>query len=79
MAAEGLYLIVHLEADALPVKIVVLVNILLVHHHMQLDLAGELGVQALEELQKFLMAMSRVTLSDDFALSGATGSDLNIK
>ena len=34
-ATEGLNLIVHLEADALPVEAVVFVNILLVHLHMQ--------------------------------------------
>ena len=44
------------------------VRAVIIHHHMQLDLAGEFRIQALQELQEFLMAMARVTLTDDLAL-----------
>ncbi len=39
----------------------VFVRAVVVHHHMQLDLAGKLRIQALQKLQKFLMAMARIT------------------
>jgi len=35
---------------------------------MQFDLAREFRIRALEKLQKLLVAVTRITLTDDFAL-----------
>ena len=46
----------------------VLVGAIIVHHHMQLDLAGKLRIQTLQKLQKLLVAMARLTLAVDLTL-----------
>src|SRR5204863_7682806 len=44
------------------------VRAIIIHHHMQFDLARELRIQSLEKLQELLVAMARITLADDLAL-----------
>src|SRR5208283_1539998 len=44
------------------------VRAIIIHHHVQLDPAGKLRIQALEKLQELLVAMASVTLTDDLAL-----------
>ena len=44
-----------------------LVSAVIVHHHMQLDLAGKRLIQPLEKLQKLLMTVVRIALADDLA------------
>jgi uncharacterized protein (DUF305 family) len=39
------------------------VSAIVIHHQMQLDLAGKLLVQPTQKLQEFLVAMPFVTLS----------------
>src|ERR671918_731867 len=46
----------------------VLVGSVVVHDQMQRDIAGELGVDAAQEFQKLLMAMSLMAFADDLAL-----------
>ena len=53
----------------------VFVGAIIIHHHMQPDLAGELRIQTLQKLQKLLVAMARITLTDDLALRNFQGGE----
>src|ERR1700735_1671875 len=53
----------------------VLVGAIIIHHHMQPDLAGKRRIQTLQKFQKLLVAMARITLTDALALRDFQGGE----
>ena len=46
------------------------VGAVIVHHQMEIDLAGKFLINVSQEFQKLLMTMPRVALTDHFPLLG---------